>query len=152
MVHTSRRVNNSWWPTIALRGPRPSVVAVAGMLMLLTGCPETSPTTTSDDSSVNDNSSGQMEQAAELPGAVTMVGVAIAPEGSGQVVQTDLGFSRIQLFAMPASPDFAFDGWIGLPTSANPVIIMATLETFVTAEFRSTLPLSEQVVEGDESE
>lgn len=141
----------SWWRMIALSGSQRAAVAVAGTLMLLTGCPETSPTNTNDNSSVNDNSSGELEQAAALPEAVTSVNVAITPEGAGQVVQTDLGFSRIQLFAMPASPDFVFDGWNGLPTSQNPVIIRATPDSFITAEFRSTLPPSEQAAEEDES-
>lgn len=150
MVHTSRRVNNSWWLTIALRGPRPSVVAVAGMLMLLTGCPETSPTTTSDDSSVNENSSADSEQPAELQVFVATVSVVITPDGAGQVLQTDLGFSRIQLFALPTSSNFVFDGWSELPTSENPIIIVATPETIITAEFLSVHPPSEETVGGDE--
>lgn len=147
MVHNSKCKHGSWWLMIALRGSWRSAVAVAGALLLLAGCPEASPNNTNDNSSANENMAENPDSAAEQAVVVTMINVAITPDGAGQVVQTDLGFSRIQLFAIPASSDYVFDGWIGAGTRQNPVTIMAAPGSSLIAEFRSTLPPWEQDVE-----
>lgn len=118
------------WRPVALRRPLGAMgsvfglwLAVAGMGLLTgAGC---TPVATNADADL-DAPAGDV-----VPSGAFELGVAV--EGGGEVERTDTG-TLVTLLAVP-NPGWAFAGWTGIGTSANPVTIVLDRDMVVSAVF-----------------